>query len=366
MKKEKICRQCGEIIEKNAKTCLKCGADQRNFFGKHQVFTIFIVVFILICISIGIILNKLNSINNSESAMYTQSEFDSIWGDIFEGFGENISVTAEELAKEYESDKNGTDDYLLYEYIEVTGVIENIEKIDDITLRVNLKTDSDYKLYCYFDKDYNEKFEELEKYTSGKEITAIGYLERNGKKLKLTDAILSDWEEYYSFDDNFNIDADLENLLNEIKKKDQSISLSEKNIMSFDSDILDYGYSYEEIIDIMTDISQGEVEILYIDENNRFTSKEIELEINSKEISIKLDKDTSCFDENLVYAINQELKKNNYDKMFYYSYRDYDEYCGISNIAYSTQEDIDKINKVLKNSDLDIDQFDKEISTKSL
>ena len=57
-----------------------------------------------------------------------------------------------------------------------------------------------------------------------------------------------------SFNNTFNIDIDLEDLLNDTKDKDKSIELDAKNIMSFDSDILDYGYSYEDIANNMSDI----------------------------------------------------------------------------------------------------------------
>lgn len=366
MKKEKFCRHCGEKIEKNAKTCSKCGANQRNFFRNHQGFTIFMVFFILICVAIGLIFNKLNYINNSKSATYTQSEFESIWGDFFEGFGEDVCVTVDELIEEYEDDLEDADSEYIDEYIELTGKIENIDKVDYRTLKINLKTDSDYKLECYFDRDYNEEFEELEKYSLGREITTVGCLERKGKKLKLEDCILGNWEVYYSFNNTFNIDIDLEDLLNDTKDKDKSIELDAKNIMSFDSDILDYGYSYEDITNNMSDISKGEVEIAYISEKDSLKEKVVELEINGKKVTVKLNKDTSSFDENIVYLINQELKKDNCDKIFYYSYMDYEEDFGIVNIAYSTEDDIDKLNKVLKSSDLDMEQFKNEVSTKSM
>ncbi|MDY2735729.1 OB-fold protein [Intestinibacter sp.] len=366
MKKEKICRQCGEKIEGNTKKCLKCGADQGNFFSRHQGFTIIMVFFILICIAIGLIFNKLNHINNSDSAVYTQSEFESMWGNLFDGFGEDPCITAYELADEYENDQDDADETYIDTYIEVKGDIESIEKIDYRTVKVSLKTESDYKLDCYFDRDYNEKFEELENYSLGREITTVGALTRKNKQLKLEDCILGDWEVYYSFDNTFNIDIDLGDLLEDIKDKDKSIELKEDNIMSFDSDILEYGYTYEDIVSNMNDISDGEVDISYIGESNKLTEKVVQLEINSQEVNVKLSKDTSMFDENLVYLINKELEKSNSNKMFYYSYMDYDVDFGIANIAYSTEDDINKINEVLNDSDLEMDPFEKEVTTKSL
>lgn len=37
------CKECGEEISSDAKICPKCGKDQRNFFQKHIVLTIFLV-----------------------------------------------------------------------------------------------------------------------------------------------------------------------------------------------------------------------------------------------------------------------------------------------------------------------------------
>lgn len=374
MKKEKNCRHCGETMPKDAKTCLKCGRDQKGFFKKHEVLMIFIVFLILICIAVGIIFSKINYINNNRgSGAYTESELDSVWQEFWGEF-EDVCITTDELVKEYEDNQAKADeDYIDY-CIELTGEIKNIEKIDDRTLKVNLKENSDYNISLYFEKDDNEKFEELENYPSGKEITAVGFLDRKDNDLKLEYCILGDWEVYYSFDNTFNIDLDLEDLLNEAKEKDDSIELNEDEVMSFDSDILDYGYTYEDVIDSMSKISKDEIDISYISEKDTTTNKVVKLKVNDNEISVKLSKDTVVFDENLVYIINQELEKNNSSKRFYYSYYsymdyediDYDEEFGIVNIAYSTEEDINKINKLLKNSNLEIDQFKKEQDVKSV
>ena len=41
--------------------------------------------------------------------------------------------------------------------------------------------------------------------------------------------------------------------------------MKKENIMSFDYDILDYSYSYEDILDNISKISGGEVVFTYID-----------------------------------------------------------------------------------------------------
>ena len=85
-----------------------------------------------------------------------------------------------------------------------------------------------------------------------------------------------------------------------------------------------------------------------------------------KEVSLKLSKDNTSFDESLVYQINRVLEENNSEKMLYYADMDCDEDFEIINIAYSTQEDINKINKIISKSNLDMSQFEKEEETESI
>lgn len=378
MKREKNCRYCGEKIDKNSQICLKCGKDQRNFLKKHPIFIIVIIILILICIAIGIIFSKINSITN-QSDSYVESGYENTLKDLFSGMWEDISITSDELIEEYEDDKESADDKYEEMYMEITGTIEKVEELEDRTLKIDLKTnnDTDYKISCYFDEDENKDYDEMKKYNPGKKITAVGCLDRVGKNLKLEYCILGDWEVYYSFDNTFEIDLDLKDILEDAKNKDKSINLSEENIMCFDSDILDFGYSYKEILDSISEISGGEVKITDINEKKEFKNRTITMKINGNEVSINLDKDDACFDETLVYEINKELQKRDSDKMFYYSFGEYDEEAyegyddvtfGISSIAYSTQKDIDKLNKVIENSDFEIGSFEKEpkVQTKSI
>ncbi|WP_455542692.1 OB-fold protein [Intestinibacter sp.] len=363
MGKEKVCKYCGEKLTNNNYVCLKCGKDQRGFVKKNPTLSVFLIVFILICISIGIIFIKVNSITkNSHSGEYIGLE------DFMSDFGSDISITTDELIEEYENDKDDADLNYNENFLELTGKVKKIEEVDKRTIKVELKTDknSDYKIYCSFDKDENDHYDEIKDYTNGKEITMTGNLIREGKNLNIEYCILGDWETYYAFDNTFNIDLDLEDLLEEAKKNDKNIKLDKKNIMSFDSDILDYGYSYEEIINHISQISAGEIIITDINEKSGLKDRTVTMKINEKEINIKLDKDNFCFDENLVYQINKVLKESNSDKMLYYAYMDYDDDFGIVNIAYSTQDDINKINKILNKSNLGISQFEKEAELESI
>lgn len=356
MKEEKFCRHCGGKLDINTNRCLKCGKEQRDFLKKHPLFIPVVCVVLLICISIGIIFYGINSIHkNSDSAEY--SKLDSLLG----GLWDNISTTPEEIIQSYKDDFEESESKYSYTYLEITGKIQSIEENDKI-LKIQLQTDKkdDYKVYCYFDKEDNDEvYDELKNYKQGTEITAVGEFERKGKVLNINYCILGDWDTYYAFDNTFQIDVDLEDLIESAKKNDKSIALKKENIMSFDYDILDYSYSYEDILDNISEISGGEVEITDINEETGIINTTITMKINGKETSIEVEDGDSIFDENLVYQINKKLKENNSEKMFYCAVRKYEEDLDLINIAYSNESDITKINKVLNKSNLDITEFKK-------
>ena len=43
----KVCKNCGAELSSDAKVCVKCGKDQRNFFAKHKVLSFLILVVII-------------------------------------------------------------------------------------------------------------------------------------------------------------------------------------------------------------------------------------------------------------------------------------------------------------------------------
>lgn len=47
----KSCKDCNTEISKDAKTCPKCGKDQRNFFAKHKVLSFILAVILIAVIS---------------------------------------------------------------------------------------------------------------------------------------------------------------------------------------------------------------------------------------------------------------------------------------------------------------------------
>jgi len=57
MSKLVICKSCGKEIVKGTK-CPNCGHDQRNFFMKHKIITVILVIFIIGCFSSAMRGNK--------------------------------------------------------------------------------------------------------------------------------------------------------------------------------------------------------------------------------------------------------------------------------------------------------------------
>lgn len=46
----KTCKECGTEISSGAKTCPKCGKDQRNFLAKHKALVFILIIVILVAI----------------------------------------------------------------------------------------------------------------------------------------------------------------------------------------------------------------------------------------------------------------------------------------------------------------------------
>lgn len=363
MRKERLCKYCGEKLDENNR-CLNCKRKQSVFLQEHPLLTIAMSVLILICICIGVIFNTINNIyKNSDLAEYSQLD------DILGGLWENESITVDELIKYYKNNEEEADLNYGDMYLEITGNIENIkEEKNRLKIELEVDNDSKYKVFCYFDKEDNyDTYDELKNYKKGKEITIVGNFERKGNNLNMEYCILGDWQTYYDFDNTFRIDVDLDDLIKDAKEKEKDISIDEKNIMSFDDDILNYGYSYEEILQNISNISQGEVEITDIDEEILQNQTIIlTMKINGEETSIKVSDEDLIFDKSLVYKINKVLEGQKSEKLFYCAVRNYNGDLNIINIAYSDENSIEKINKVLEKSNLFISNFEKDQKSTSI
>ncbi len=107
----KICKECGTEVSSNAKSCPKCGKDQRNFFLKHKVLS-----FILILIVLGILGGALgkNETNTAETANSNEAI-------------EYMAINVDTLEKALESNPANAKDTYNGKYLEITGKLGTID-----------------------------------------------------------------------------------------------------------------------------------------------------------------------------------------------------------------------------------------------
>ena len=105
---------------------------------------------------------------------------------------------------------------------QINGFIQKLENANSYLINKELNKAYD---------QWKEVYDELKNYKQGTEITAVGEFERKGKVLNINYCILGDWDTYYAFDNTFQIDVDLEDLIESAKKNDKSIALKKENII---------------------------------------------------------------------------------------------------------------------------------------
>ncbi len=114
----KICKDCGEEISKDAKVCPKCGKEQRNFFQKHIIITIILVLFIL-----GVIASAGTTTSSNNNANGTSPSSATSVSQSTEKFTlVSHQMTGNEFSNYIEGEiKNNTDKQ--YTYVQVTFIL---------------------------------------------------------------------------------------------------------------------------------------------------------------------------------------------------------------------------------------------------
>lgn len=121
------CKACGKDIAKGTKKCVHCGKDQRSFFRKHKIIT-----GILVLVLIGAIGSALGgdddttepakqaavSINQPAKEVAPVEEVAQI--------EEVITISAEDLAKEYEENEVRADKNYKGKVLEISGTVKSI------------------------------------------------------------------------------------------------------------------------------------------------------------------------------------------------------------------------------------------------
>ncbi len=67
----KKCKSCQKEIDIKAKKCPYCQTDQRIWFARHPIVTVFLVGFTYLCLNLGTKVNNLENISDRETANQT-------------------------------------------------------------------------------------------------------------------------------------------------------------------------------------------------------------------------------------------------------------------------------------------------------
>lgn len=92
----KICKECGNEVSKSARTCPKCGKEQRNFFIRHKFITFLLILCLIGFISAMTGNNNTQNKKDSSNTMETEGEINNYYVKIGEatitndGLGKNI------------------------------------------------------------------------------------------------------------------------------------------------------------------------------------------------------------------------------------------------------------------------------------
>ena len=107
----KVCKECGTEVSSRAKSCPKCGKDQRNFFLKHKVLS-----FILIVIALGVLGSALGGSENNKTESVNSNEVI-----------EYMAINVDTLEKALESNPANAKDTYNGKYLEITGRLGTID-----------------------------------------------------------------------------------------------------------------------------------------------------------------------------------------------------------------------------------------------
>ena len=107
----KVCKECGTEVSSRAKSCPKCGKDQRNFFLKHKVLS-----FILIVIALGVLGSALGGSENNKTESVNSNEVI-----------EYMAINVDTLEKALESNPANAKDTYNGKHLEITGRLGTID-----------------------------------------------------------------------------------------------------------------------------------------------------------------------------------------------------------------------------------------------
>lgn len=122
---QKPCPKCKEMVASNATKCKHCGADLRNWFVRHKVITV-----LLILLALGAIISPSQSKKQKENSSNQPSTTQSTPTPEVakEPTIEYTKITADKLASDYKANEIAADNAYKGKMVEVTGIVDSIGK----------------------------------------------------------------------------------------------------------------------------------------------------------------------------------------------------------------------------------------------
>lgn len=155
----KVCKECGTELSSKAKTCPKCGLDQRSFYSKHKIL---MIIFAIVCI--GAIGTALSGDENN-NAIQTS-------GDVAETKVEEvITVDYKELHKEYMDNPISADAKYKGKTLKLTGKVDDIDREIAGNTYITFEIDFLEDIRITFKKSEESKVAQLKK---GQQVTIKG------------------------------------------------------------------------------------------------------------------------------------------------------------------------------------------------
>lgn len=172
----KKCKWCQTDIEDKAKICPNCKKDLRNWFAKHPVITVVLVLVVILPI-------MANKGKEAKQEAITASANGVKQEVVTKAPEPELTVTAVQLAKDYDENEIKANSLYKGKLIKITGEIDTIGEVLSSTY-VTLSAGKDFALtrsQCFFDNvDEIAKIVNMKK---GDKVTIIGRVD--GKSMNV-------------------------------------------------------------------------------------------------------------------------------------------------------------------------------------
>ena len=165
------CKACGQEIGKGVKKCVHCGADQRNFFGKHKIITGILAIVVIVIIASAMS-------GGDKTAAPTSSPTNTV-KPAEQPKAPPMVVTADKLMADLRGNALNASNTYEGKYVEVTGKLSNIDsggKYFDVA-PINEEF-TIIGIQCYITEEQKATVAKL---TKGQRVTAVGTISDVGE-----------------------------------------------------------------------------------------------------------------------------------------------------------------------------------------